>query len=164
MGRPLLLLILSAALALLPASSALASSPGGGSGGSGLVPPTAPTGIVHTGTTTTTGTTTKVFSRTLRKGARGSDVKTLQTWLTDLGYGIPVTGYFGTMTQKAVKSFQSVHDLHPVTGTVGRITAGTLLTLVQASATAGPSNGRSIREWTSGWSPTAAARARSRWR
>ena len=137
MVRAGLLLVVSAALALAPASGALAASPGGGSGGVGLVPPSAPTGIVHAGTSTTVTTTTKVFSRTLRKGVRGSDVKTLQTWLGDLGYGVPVTGYFGSVTQRAVKTFQSVHDLRPATGTVGRITAGTLLTLVQASATAG---------------------------
>jgi peptidoglycan hydrolase-like protein with peptidoglycan-binding domain len=132
MTRVRLGLLLTAIAVLVPASSALA----GGSGGAGLVPPSTPHGIVHAGVTPTTKIT-PVFSRTLRKGTRGSDVKTLQTWLTDLGYRVPVTGYFGVVTQRAVKSFQTAHNLEPATGTVGRWTASTLLSLVQASATAG---------------------------
>jgi peptidoglycan hydrolase-like protein with peptidoglycan-binding domain len=146
MARARHLLMLTAAALLAPASIALAS----GSGGAGLVPPSTPHGIVHAGVGTTATPTTSVFSRTLRKGTRGSDVKTLQTWLTDLGYGVPVTGYFGSSTQRAVKVFQSSHDLSPATGTVGRLTAGTLLSLVQASATAG-TLADVVRAGSSGW-------------
>jgi peptidoglycan hydrolase-like protein with peptidoglycan-binding domain len=128
MSRARLLITLTGAILLASAATALAA----GSGGSGLVPPSTPHGIVHSAPTLTS-----VFSRTLRKGSRGSDVKTLQTWLSDLGYTVPVTGYFGVVTQREVKTFQSAHNLQPATGTVGRWTASTLLSLVQASATAG---------------------------
>ena len=61
----------------------------------------APTGIV------VTTSSTAVFSRTLRPGNRGPDVKTLQTWLTDVGYTVPETGFFGPMTKAAVIDFQT---------------------------------------------------------
>jgi peptidoglycan hydrolase-like protein with peptidoglycan-binding domain len=113
--------VLATALALLiPAAAALA-----GSGGSGLVPPSTPHGIVHAPARGV------VFTRTLRKGTHGADVRTLQTWLGDLGYGVPVTGYFGTMTQHAVKTFQASNSLRPASGTVGRVTAATLLSAVR---------------------------------
>jgi peptidoglycan hydrolase-like protein with peptidoglycan-binding domain len=121
-----LLLTLAAAAVLAAPSAALASS-----GGAGLVPPQAPRGLVHA------RAATQVFSRTLRKGNRGDDVSTLQTWLSDLGYTVPVTGYFGSITQARSKTFQSDHDLHPVTGVVGRRTAAALLSLVRSTAQTG---------------------------
>jgi murein DD-endopeptidase MepM/ murein hydrolase activator NlpD len=75
-----------------------------------------------------------VFTRTLRKGESGADVKTLQTWLTDVGYPLPTTGYFGSMTKAAVKRFQTAEQLSPVTGVVGRLTAATLLAAVRKTA------------------------------
>ncbi len=116
--------------AVLAAPAGAVASPGP-SGGAGLVPTKAPSGIVHA------RATSQVFSRTLRKGDRGSDVRTLQTWLTDLGYGVPVTGYFGSLTQASAKSFQANNSLHPVTGVVGRRTAATLLSMVRSTAQSG---------------------------
>jgi peptidoglycan hydrolase-like protein with peptidoglycan-binding domain len=121
-----LFLTLAAAAVLAAPSAALASS-----GGAGLVPPQAPRGLVHA------RAATQVFTRTLRKGDRGDDVGTLQTWLSDLGYTVPVTGYFGSMTQARAKSFQSEHNLHPITGVVGRRTAAALLSLVRSTAQTG---------------------------
>jgi peptidoglycan hydrolase-like protein with peptidoglycan-binding domain len=117
---------IAAAAALIAPSAALASS-----GGAGLVPPQAPKGIVHA------RAATQVFSRTLRRGEHGDDVKTLQTWLSDVGYTVPVDGSFGPMTQAAAKRFQADHALHPVTGVVGRRTAATLLSLVRSTAANG---------------------------
>jgi murein DD-endopeptidase MepM/ murein hydrolase activator NlpD len=79
-----------------------------------------------------------VFTRTLRRNDRGADVKTLQTWLTDVGYSVPATGFFGSMTKAAVKRFQRAHALRPVSGTVGHRTAAVLLALVRKITTADP--------------------------
>lgn len=127
-------------LALLaPSSAALAAS-----GGAGLVAPTEPRGIVLR----TAGG--GVFSRTLHVGNHGVDVKTLQAWLSVVGFSIPQTGFFGPMTQNAVARFQSASALRPATGTVGRRTASALLTAVNhavkgggPSATQAPGTGTS---------------------
>ena len=46
-------------------------------------------------------------------GDKGSDVETLQTRLCELGYYThdSITGYFGTITEHALKEFQAQHDL-----------------------------------------------------
>ena len=137
--------LLASALALVtPASGALASPV---SGGAAMVKPDPVHGIV------TASTSTSVFTRTLRQGNRGADVKTLQTWLTDVGYKLPATGYFGSMTKSAVMQFQTAMSLAPVTGVVGRVTASTLLTQVKATATGGgvqDTPGQSLAG-TTGW-------------
>jgi peptidoglycan hydrolase-like protein with peptidoglycan-binding domain len=104
----------------------------GSTGGGALVPPAGQHGIVSK------PTSAAVFTRTLRRNDRGADVKTLQTWLTDVGYPVPTTGFFGPITKAAVKRFQRAHRLRPASGTVGRRTAATLLALVRKTTTAHP--------------------------
>jgi peptidoglycan hydrolase-like protein with peptidoglycan-binding domain len=111
---------------VLPASSALGAS--SVSGGAAMVKAKPVHGIVKA------TTSTSVFTRTLRKGDRGADVKTLQTWLTDVGDTVPETGYFGSMTKGAVIQFQTAENLLPVTGVVGRSTASMLLAAVKNTA------------------------------
>jgi peptidoglycan hydrolase-like protein with peptidoglycan-binding domain len=118
-----LLLGLLASGLLLPVAGASAFS-----GGSGLVTPKDPSGIVSA------DASTAVFTRTLRQGQRGADVKTLQTWLTDVGYFVPETGYFGSMTASAVGGFQRANQLSPASGAVGRKTAASLLAAVKNAA------------------------------
>jgi Putative peptidoglycan binding domain len=102
------------------------------SGGGALVPPKGQHGIISP------STTAPVFTRTLRRRDAGADVKTLQTWLTDVGYTVPATGWFGSITKNAVKRFQLARDLRPASGTVGRRTASALLALVQKTTSANP--------------------------
>jgi peptidoglycan hydrolase-like protein with peptidoglycan-binding domain len=124
MTRVRLIALLMAFGVLAPSAPALAAS----SGGVALVAPRAPRGLVNA------HTTNSVFSRVLRRGDAGNDVMTLQNWLTDVGFSVPSTGYFGSMTQSAVRSFQRAHNLRPASGTVGRRTASTLSTAVRRAA------------------------------
>ncbi len=71
-----------------------------------------------------------VFTRTLRKGQSGTDIEMLQTWLSDVGYQVPATGYFGTVTKSAVRRFQLAYELYPASGSVGNRTSATLLAAV----------------------------------
>jgi peptidoglycan hydrolase-like protein with peptidoglycan-binding domain len=111
------------AVALGCCSDALASS-----GGSGLIGP-------RPGIASESGkSSVSVFSRTLRKGQSGTDVRTLQSWLSQVGYRVASTGYFGTATKSAVRRFQLAHRLNPASGAVGTRTATALLAAVHASS------------------------------
>lgn len=72
-----------------------------------------------TTTTSTTGATTPSFTRELKVGVSGTDVSALQTRLKTEGvYTGKISGYFGTVTQAAVKKFQTKYGI-PAVGTVG---------------------------------------------
>lgn len=81
----------------------------------------------------------------LSRGARGVDVKTLQTYLMRLGYQVgPLDGRFGPKTESAVRSFQKEHGLK-VDGIAGSKTIGELKRLNGESTNAsgqpiGPKN------------------------
>jgi peptidoglycan hydrolase-like protein with peptidoglycan-binding domain len=108
---------------LAPAGVAAANS-----GGAGLVGPGTTRGIVSV------KGARSVFTRTLRKGQHGVDIRTLQSWLTDVGYAVPQTGYFGTMTKSAVRHYQIARRLLPASGAVGRRTAASLQAAVKQAA------------------------------
>ena len=59
--------------------------------------------------------------RTLRKGASGADVTTLQTALVSSGQIIAIDGKFGVQTQNAVIAFQQANGLN-ADGIVGPLT------------------------------------------
>jgi peptidoglycan hydrolase-like protein with peptidoglycan-binding domain len=66
------------------------------------------------------------FNTPLSLGLQSQDVTNLQTYLTQLGmYSGAITGYFGTETQTAVKSFQTAHGIDAL-GTVGPLTLAAL--------------------------------------
>lgn len=121
------LAVLVLASLLAPAANAVAS-PVGFSGGAAMGNTSNPTGIVNPPSSGT------VFTRMLRQGQHGADVRTLQTWLTDVGDKVPATGYFGSMTKSAVIEFKTTENLTPVTGVVGRRAAETLLAAVENTA------------------------------
>ena len=135
------LTVLLAVALLAPAGAAWASS-----GGAGLVAPQSPHGLI------VAHSTASVFTRTLRKGERGADVKTLQTWLTDVGYSVPETGFFGPLTKSAVARFQRGHHLAPASGAVGRRTAAVLLAVVKSAA-----KGNGVHDSGGGNLPSAAS-------
>ncbi len=114
-----LLSLLSLCL-LLPAATAVAAS-----GGAGIAPAQKPRGFDSAAVVYTT------FARTLRKGESGQDVKTLQTWLSEVGFRVSETGYFGSRTQRAVKGFQRANALIPASGSVGARTASKLFGAVR---------------------------------
>jgi len=59
--------------------------------------------------------------RTLQKGTAGNDVKTLQILLTRRGFEVPSTGYFGTITKRKVRQFQTSRGI-TADGIVGPMT------------------------------------------
>ena len=75
---------------------------------------------------------------TLSEGATGTAVRTLQSDLNVLGYGLAVDGDFGPDTLAAVKAFQRAQSL-TVDGVVGPLTWADLNAAVQAAGTAPPS-------------------------
>jgi len=136
MERARRLVVLLALSALLPAASATAAN----SGGAPIAPPQHPHGY------DTHAVVYKTFPRTLRQGMRGQDVKTLQTWLSEVGFSVWQTGYFGPVTKKQVKRFQGKYRLKPVTGVVGVRTAGTLATAVKKAT-----RNSGVSKKSSGW-------------
>ena len=129
MGRVRRLIVpLALAILALGAGAATSGARSGPSGGSGLITQASSNGIVSK------DSGNAVFSRTLRHGMNGEDVKTLQTWLSDIGYKIPVTSHFGDRTERTVKHFQRAYHLFPASGTVGRRTAATLWSAVKSAS------------------------------
>jgi peptidoglycan hydrolase-like protein with peptidoglycan-binding domain len=105
---------------LVPSGVASAAS-----GGAGITAPQNPTGFDGS------AVVYQQFTRTLRKGERGQDVKTLQTWLSELGYMVSETGYFGASTKTEVRRFQQAHKLFPASGSVGVRTATAIVAAVK---------------------------------
>jgi len=78
-----------------------------------------------------------VSSATLRNGARGSDVETLQQVLLDAGFNPgPADGIFGSQTESAVRAYQNANNLD-ADGIVGPQTWASMG--VTVDATSGPS-------------------------
>ena len=64
------------------------------------------------------------LTKDLRKGLSDEEVKELQKFLSQFYEIYPeglITGYFGPLTEKAIKKFQEQHDI-PATGLVGPLT------------------------------------------
>jgi len=64
-------------------------------------------------TAPTTSTSCPVISRTLAQGTRGADVNALQAYLISQGLlsSDSVSGYFGQLTQSALKRWQQIHGI-----------------------------------------------------
>lgn len=103
----------------------------------------------------------------IRLGTSGPSVTEVQQRLVAVGYAVPITGYFGEMTQSAVISFQQANGL-VTDGVVGPQTLNTLRAggtgvVSMASATStGSVSGSSLRMGTSGQQVTQIQQALSR--
>lgn len=88
--------------------------------------------------------TTATFARDLGVGARGEDVTALQNRLIVEGvYEGPVTGYFGPLTEEAVKRYQTKVGVAS-TGFVGPITRAELQKGTSAAAVTTPAENAEI--------------------
>lgn len=76
-------------------------------------------------------------SRTLAQGARGHDVKTLQGYLTRVGYATDIDGEFGRGTYRRVRSWEADGD-RAVNGRVTRADARALRRDVKRGPTGAP--------------------------
>ena len=135
------------ALAAAPfIASAQTGYGGGGGGGTGIYGPGGYTGFSFTAANPGSpqglvlGATTFNFTRTLTLGMQGEDVTELQMILIEEGFLVldGPSGYFGSLTEEAVKAYQKAHGLLPV-GIVGPLTRAHLNALVASLAPHFPS-------------------------
>ncbi len=126
------------------------TEPGGGGGSTPTAPPvtspptTAPViNPVPVTNPTPVSSDSSCHAQVLRQGTSSDCVTHLQNHLNGYGYGIPTTGYFGTITFNSVCDFQNKHGLSPCDGVVGPNTWNALHSGSGASApvqTTQPSN------------------------
>lgn len=74
----------------------------------------------------------------LKRGAKGSEVTMIQETLKELGYYTysKTTGFYGSITEKAVKRFQKANGIYP-DGVVGKKTRGILIKSDKTSVVSG---------------------------
>ena len=134
---------------------------------------TAPTTVTSPNTvpSTVSSTVTTQSAPTasgLRLGTSGPAVTEIQQRLATMGYSVPVTGYFGQMTQAAVMSVQQANGLMadgvvgPQTLTVLRSGQGGVTSTTYQVAAASTSSSSSLRMGTSGQQVTQLQQALAR--
>lgn len=114
-------------------NSSGSSSGRGGGGGSSVAPSPSPSLTAVAVVATTPAVGKAVFMRGLSVGSKGDDVRNLQTRLLNEGFFKgSITGYFGPLTQVAVKAYQAKYGIDQL-GIVGPATRAQLNKIVTAS-------------------------------
>jgi peptidoglycan hydrolase-like protein with peptidoglycan-binding domain len=103
------------------------------------------------------------FTRGLGPGEHGSDVSTLQSWLTKVGIPTTADGDYGPATEASVKSFQSAAGLSPPSGTAGPKTETALLDWVEAGKTVPATSSGAPAGWVFPLRPLSLVVAPSQW-
>lgn len=86
------------------------------------------------------GAQTVSFTRSLTVGSRGADVMQLQTLLQAQGFFTATpTGYFGTLTKRAVAAWQASEGISPAAGYFGPISRAQLVAVAPTTPTTTPS-------------------------
>jgi peptidoglycan hydrolase-like protein with peptidoglycan-binding domain len=81
------------------------------------------------GLSATASAQTAAFTRNLTVGSTGADVTALQTWLATKGFfTVTPTGYFGSITRRAVAQYQASVGISPAAGYFGPITRAYIAT------------------------------------
>lgn len=75
-----------------------------------------------------------IYTRLIKSGVRGDDVRLLQTYLNKFGFDAGISdGIAGAKTEKAIKSFQKQHGL-TVDGLAGKSTIAKINELIQGNS------------------------------
>jgi peptidoglycan hydrolase-like protein with peptidoglycan-binding domain len=90
------------------------------------------------------------FTRALRVGERGNDVRTLQSWLAAVGIPTSVDGLYGPATRASVVRFQQAAGLRPVDGIAGSATQAALMLWLREHRTVAGAGGTPATGGTSG--------------
>jgi hypothetical protein len=108
-------------------------------------------------------TTNFTFTRDLTIGSRGTDVTALQQWLIARGVSISAgaTGYFGTQTQAALRSYQASVGISPASGYFGPITRAHIASMTPITPPPGGGNLPPGCVSTVGYSPVTGQRCDS---
>lgn len=95
-----------------------------------------------------------MFNMNLGFGMRNSDVTELQLRLnSEVGTSLPGTTYFGSLTKTAVKSYQTMKGISPVSGYVGPLTRASLNGSSSSNTNTNTGNLPAGCTTTSGFSP-----------
>lgn len=109
-----------------------ASSGGSASGSTATTAPSSAPSVPSAGEGVVLGAATFQFTAHMTIGSRGTDVTELQRILRSAGYfNLEPTGYFGPITEAAVKQYQEANGI-PATGYVGPLTLAALNTAPDA--------------------------------
>lgn len=94
---------------------------------------------------------TYTFTRTLKVGSRGADVKVLQETLNQFGFSLGIaSGTFGQKTAAIVKAFQVKYGVTPTSGIFGPKTRAKLIEVYEGGEASRTMSARTLRRGSRG--------------